>query len=529
MDRWGQSGQRTLFVVLCLIAASASGGVATAQHAAVSFSNPTTVEQQGDIATIPLEFSDTEQVSLQISSADGNYSTTLQVRDGNGDGQVTVELDTSKVGQPKAAYNTRGSEDSITFTSQNSDVKADLLPTGRYNLIITSGSARIASVMMITEPTVYGSTSYTISGETPASVVAEYRFAENTSQNTTEPLDVATGDLMVANFHLSGIESALQSTNPGEKAVFMSDSTPGAHTEHTLQLSAPNQTVRGQSLTLDYEQTPTFHSRQLVRSIGIDTNSDGIIDRSLKPQVSSYKTTSSGELSIEFSNPVVINASETLLFQYSVENSNESEDTIQISLGDYQMSETIKYGLTGQGTLGAGVDLQIHSNNTQILSPLMAINETYSSEANTLSTVTNTDQLPEGAYNISLEVDSRTYPTGEHIRFNKTFTVSQPAIHNLSISNSNNSISVSAQTNYAAGTPLVVEASSSTEDFQFLSRYTSTVSRTGEIATEVSIPSQASEPVNVTIMYEGDVVAGPVEYPLPENETTTGSTTSLNP
>lgn len=515
MDNWGRSGRKTLLVMLCLIAAAVCGGVTTAQHAPASFSEAKSVEQQGDVMSIPVSLSETDKINLKVSSADGAYSVSLDVVDGNNDGTVVVLVDTSKANYPEHTYYTDDAGDSVTVITEDSDIESKILPTGRYNIILSTDSTRIASVRWLTEPTVHGSESYTLPEGTSLSKSIEQRFEQDDSSNSSKALEVAAGDLMVANFRLSGIESKLHSEKPGEKTVFAKDSSPSVKTTHVLQLSA-KQPIHGQKISLNYDRAPSFRGQPLIQNIGIDTNSNGEIDRSLKPVISGYKTTTDGELTVSFDKDVVVTEGETLLLQYRVSNPNTSNSNIRISFGEYTTTETVNYGLVGNGTLGSGIDLQISGNNTQFVSPLMAVRQSYSADTDTLTAVTRTNKLSPGTYTLSLSVDSRTYPTKERVILNESFIVSRPTVRNFTVTGSNKSISVNAQTNYAPKTPLVIQLSSDDNHFQYMSRYTESVTRNRTVSTNINVPPMVSGKVNVTIRYKNETVAGPTEYLVSE-------------
>lgn len=80
-------------------------------------------EQRGDVASIPIELTGTDTATLVLGSADLNYRVNVTVRDGNGDGEVTVRWNTDRAGHDAdAAFTAADPADSVIATREVGDL-----------------------------------------------------------------------------------------------------------------------------------------------------------------------------------------------------------------------------------------------------------------------------------------------------------------------------------------------------------------------------------------------------------------------
>lgn len=93
-----------------------------------------------DIVSIPLDLDGTDTGELVIESDDGEYQSTVQVRDGNRDGSVTVEMNTFLAGWTENeadAFDTADEDDEIEYVERTSGTDSVL---GADELALESGA-----------------------------------------------------------------------------------------------------------------------------------------------------------------------------------------------------------------------------------------------------------------------------------------------------------------------------------------------------------------------------------------------------
>ena len=414
-----------LVLSLCVLlsATSAGVGMASANSGAVGFSEGKLIEERGDVATIGVELVETEDASLLIRSAQQDYSATLWLRDGNGDGRVDVRFNTFH-GVDSAhgnAFEAAAENDTVVVLQQSTDQSLPVLEAGRYNLIASVGDSRIAAVLGLEEGSVTPRHDTALAPDTAGPF---YSMAEPDNRSSGqgpssmtvstadgEGTEIAEGDVARTRFEIDGIEGALQGTVPAERLVFANDSTPGVETTHLVQFSPERNLSNVRSISIDYrssygDEPPVYQGD--LDTFGLDTDGDGRIDRSLKIAVASVRTSTDGRRTVYLDRSISVESSDTLVAENAVTNPDMTGNAdVRVEVGsDYEETGSVLYGLAGSGTLGHGIDLRIRNvdGGSRIVAPLAPLEVDYDSTENCLHAIVDSDDLEKGSYEVSLDI-----------------------------------------------------------------------------------------------------------------------------
>ncbi|AGB31101.1 hypothetical protein C488_01964 [Natrinema pellirubrum DSM 15624] len=533
----------TLFA-LCLLLSTVTVGVGVATtdvtngtetepepaDGTVGFAAAETVDQRGDVATIRLEFTNTDETDLLIRSAQRNYRADLRVRDENNDGTVHVRFNTfrglERDGRP--AFAAAGA-DSATVREQSTTQSLPVLESGRYNLIAATETSRVAAVLRLDDAT---------SGESRSMVVAPNSTAEFDRTVTAEsltnerevPTRVAQGDRDRVEFEVSGVEGLLEGATPNDRLVFANDSRPGAETTHYLRLSPDRDLETVRTMAIDYDDSggaaPNVQGLgwRNIAALGVDSNGDGRVDRTLKHAVTGVRTTSDGELEVRFDGSVTISDSETLIAAYRATNPSESgtaDVRVSFDSGQYVETGTVGYGLPSQGTLGHGVDLRLRSADDPSASvpPLAATTVAYEPTTNTLTAAVDTASLETGTYAVQLRIDEESPLDHERTVLREEFTVvpRSVTISNTGLTNES-TLAVATSTNLAPGSPVTIRVRTDSLQGGYLIERSSTVDRDGTASCEFDLLDTES-PLLISVRQNDSVLAGPIEYEPSTSET----------
>ncbi|WP_238705349.1 hypothetical protein [Natrinema pallidum] len=491
----------------------------------VEFADSNVVEQRGNVATIQLELANTDEASLLVRSAQRDFKADLRVRDEDGDGTVRVRFNTfygvEQQGRP--AF-TAGGDDSVTVRTHATTQSLPMLEAGRYNMIAATETSRIAGVLQIEEPTVGESRSRAIAPGTDVKTVA----ASGVDMHATaEKTTVAKGDIGRAEFDVGGIEGLLQDRTARDQLVTATDSRPGAQTTHRLQQTPDRDIEDVDTISIDYDEAggvaPNIQSLSWndIEILGVDTDNDGHIDRSVTGSVSGVRTTSAGEITIRFDDPVSIAESETFVAAYAATNpSRTGTADVRVRFGADQYVETgdISYGVESLGTLTHGVDLRLQSadDRSRIGAPLRSLTTTYNSTTDTLVADVDTTHLEPGTYTVRFQIyddapvsDDGSVVTERFVVVPQSTSVSEPTLMNES------TLVVNATTNLAPGNDVAMRVQTDPLRKGYLLECNTTVERDGTVTCEYELPDTES-PLNVTIRRDGTQLAEPVQYELPD-------------
>ncbi|ADE02872.2 putative secreted glycoprotein [Haloferax volcanii DS2] len=484
----------------------------------VRFADAQRIEQQGDFVKRTLVLNNTDEARLQIASAEGDFSATVSATDGSGDGAVTVVFDTRNANDPDAAFRTADANDTISVLTRPSATAPETLPTGRYNVIASAGQTRIADRLWIEPPSVRGSAACSV----PATQQPDTIDCTDRSREGGSPV-VAVGDDAVVQYRVSGLESSVQRPAPGTRSVFARNASTGAHTTHVVQWSPQADVRTSQTLRVNYREgrSPSLHSSRLIDHIGIDTDADGEIDRSLRTAVNRYQVTSTGGLTVAFDEPISVADNETLLFEYHVVNPRtEGVTDASVSFGGETVHSSLEYAPSGLGNVGPGVDLRVESSEMDLISPQTVFDVAYDAETDTLNVVADSTRLETGTYNVTAVIDTDIHADGDRVVLTEAFTVAEPSVDNLSATMAGTKLNVSAQTNLAPQTKMDIDLTMSQEGTTYFSRCLTTVGQNGVVACDFTPPRTGT--ANVSISYNDTVVAGPKEIEIESNVTTRG-------
>lgn len=533
-------------VALGGIAAPIAAPAAAQSGPAVGFSDAQTAVTQGDVATIDLQLRNTDQATLQIDSASQQYQATLRVHDGDGDGTVSVRANTFRGGNIDDADRFTAGSDADTVqllaeSSMSDSSEVSALAPGRYNLIVSTSETSVAAVLLIDEPDTGGVHTSVIAPNTPTIGAGSDSTPDRSHANhididdsmtstnsTNSSLSAARGDRVRTRFAVSGVGGLVESTPPARNLVYAADSTPTAHTTHTVQ-TVPNKTIAMRSLTIDYgvnDNVPPRSVHQFSRSdidaIGVDETGDGFIDRPLGISIQKIQTSTDGDMTITFDRPVTVSKNHTLLAAYKMRNPDttgaaEVAVTLHGDRSTYHERGTVLYGSAGDGTLGHGVDLRLQTASGDVpTAPLAAIDKTYDPAAGGLVATVDTTAYSSGVYMMKFTVDEAAPTPVPRVSFNESFTIVEPTAEFMNRSVSDDpQLSVTADSNLAPGGSVIVRvtAEEPTGGISQTLNCVTTVESNGSIGCQFDLSKSATNfDIKVSIQRDGSTIVGPTEF-----------------
>jgi hypothetical protein len=504
------------FVVCSLLLTSTFGsGVAAAQAAdGLQFTEAVTTEQRGDVARLSMHIGDREHATLMVRAADGSYDTRVRATDANGDGRITVTLNTVRAGwaaDESAAYDV-GSGDRLTSVDRRTDRLSNPLPAGRYNLVAVAGSDSTSAALVVESGTV---------GAATASTVPRDRFdGAASSLPTTDRFPtgrVAVEDHAVVAINASGIGGVLASAPPpGENLVYPTDSTPGAVTTHTVGIDV-NRTATFDTITVEYAGgVPASFGRfdaDRLRHLGVDGDGDGIVETDLRAAVTDV-TVADGTLEIGLDTETTATANETLLLRYRVTNPGEAGTYgVRTALGDEVTREgQVVYGLAGRGTLGYGVDLGLAMDGDRtVVDPLAAVDYHYADDR--LYAVVDTSTLSAGErYSVGLirwgasPLGEETQATGAGVELTeRRATLVDPSPNDPFVV-AGGETTFRVETTLAPTTEVVVEVSGGAPN-SFLFQQSTRVGLDRRLSATFDLPSSATrQSLTVRVVDDGRII-----------------------
>jgi len=502
-----------LVVCSLLFTAGVGSGGAAAQGAVDPvFADAVTTEPRGDVARLSMRIGDRDRVTLMVRAPDGAYDTRVRAIDADGDGRVTVSLNTFRAGwttDESAAYAV-DSEDRLTSVRRRTDRLDGPLPPGRYNLVAVAGTDSTSAVLVV-EPNGVGSAT--------AATVPRDRLDDAAAVPGTERFEtgrVAVGDHAIVAINASGLGGVLASTRPpGRNLVYPTDSTPGASTTHTVGIDA-DRSVDPETVTVEYTagapqgfaQVGTDH----IRHLGIDVDGDGIVETALESAVTAVETTDD-TLRIDLATDATLAANETLLVQYRATNPSEAgTHRVRTSVdGTVEREGQVVYGAAGRGTLGYGIDLGLTAaGDRTVVDPLAAVEYHYADGR--LYALVNTSTLSVGErYGVGLirwgasPLATETAATAASVELTeRRTTVVTPTADDPLVAGGETT--VRAETTLAPTTEVVVEVVGTGPD-AFLFQRATRVGPDRRLAATFELPSSAAgRSLTVRIVDDGRVV-----------------------
>lgn len=525
-------------LLLVGVAAPFAAPAAAQSGSAVGFGTAETTTTQGDIATTEIQLRNTDQALLRVLSADQQYRATVRVVDGDSDGTVNVQINTFRGpnSDDTTGFTATSGADSVELLAESADNPGTVLDTGRYNMIASTATTSVSAVLYITPPSEVESYTSIVAPGTPLSestlptnesteAAPSNSNAESSTADNQIPT-AATGDYVRTRFSVGGIGGAIDGSPPTRNLIFAADSSPSAHTTHTLQTS-PSQTVVMRSLTIDYgagESDTTARVYRLTESnietLGIDENGDGYVDRSVRIAIQNIQTSTNGQIKVIFDRQITVSPGERLLAVYEAENPDTMgpqavETTLTGESATYHESGTILYGPAGQGTLGYGVNLQVESSTDKSspTAPLSAMNFTYDTDTSELVVDTDTSVLAPGEYAIRLHTEESAPAALPEVDLTEQFATVKPAanITNHSIEEGSQ-LSVTANTNLARENTVIIRVDAQEEDggISQVQNCVATVQPDGAISCGFDLSESGSDlKIEVSIRQNDTTIAGP--------------------
>ncbi|MFB6121951.1 MAG: hypothetical protein ABEJ78_00635 [Haloferacaceae archaeon] len=538
------SGLLLLSVAVAPVAAASSD--AGAGTPSVGFADAVISDQRGDVAAISLRLRGASEATLSIRAANGAYQSRVGVRDGDGDGNVTIQFNTFRAGwrsDERAVFSTAGEGDWITSAERTSSRRSAPIDVGRYNLIASTQRSSTSAVLELTPGSMDAATATVVADEhLPSGAVGNV-----TPANTFETDVVAEGDYAVVAFNASGVEGQLAGDVPGRNLLYPRDSSPGADTTHTVQVS-PDRSVSFRTVSVNYAGvdggTPTGLSSfgtDDVTHVGIDRDGDGVAETDLTSSLARIRSNTAGQISLTLSGTVEVAAGETLLVQYAATNpAKTGADSVAVSLGDaYRAQGTAVYGPAGQGTLGYGLDLRLTATDGDDVVAPLPVDYGFASDSDTLYALVDTTALYDGdsrefeltlsrsAVNPVVESDDGTGT------LDATFTVTDRRATLVSPSGSEPLVVSPGNVTFEATTTLAPESTvvvriSSGGDTGFLLRTVSTVDADRSIEATMTVPNYSDEQsFELTVEDDDRTIGGPYDGVVRNDSTAAAADTTV--
>lgn len=460
----------------------------------LSFNEREISEEYGDILRIPVDISDT--ATLKIRSVDDSTIRILNVVDGNEDGKVTILLNTYEFAEERneKSVTTEAKADSVTVLS-GPEPETGQFTAGKYSMVLSSESSQVSTTLELTEPYLHGASAYRAANSSATSLAPAN---SSNGQTVTAPgmNSVATGDVPIVHLQSGGIYGAIQQP-PGKNLARAVDSTPNAETTHRIiHTFSENRTVSGLQVRYDTNAGPadiTDLSIADIRTFGVDTDQDGIIESTLDSDIKQIKTSSSGVLTLVFRSDVQFRPSETILLEYAVRNPSVSGDnSVQLTsmAGENIDRGKIVYGPTGQGNLGNGISMDIEmSTGDQIDLPLEAVNITQPSSSDSPEFHFSNDLSKNTTYTLTIRATEEQWGDLEQQQISTSFSAVAPsAIPVVELTDNHSIAYLSGDTNLAPGNTLTVQfnATSESRSVSYIKTCSATVSEDGSFQCDLN-------------------------------------------
>ena len=137
--------------------ARATVEVRQSEPRSASFNQSVVTEEQGDVATIGVNLDGTQNATVVVGSEDVNYQSRVVVRDVDGDGNVTLRMNTFVAGRgvgETGGFTAAGADEILNYTLLTDPLQSPL-DAGRYPTTLRLGENRTGvGALVLTEPSI---------------------------------------------------------------------------------------------------------------------------------------------------------------------------------------------------------------------------------------------------------------------------------------------------------------------------------------------------------------------------------------
>ncbi|WP_233553904.1 BGTF surface domain-containing protein [Halococcus sp. IIIV-5B] len=181
-----------------------------------TFNRSTVAEHRGDIAAIPVTLAGTTSATVTVGSGAVNYATNVTVNDTDGDGQVTLRMNTYLAGTGENESEVyRAGNDTVTETNRTTEPLDAPLEVSTYNLsVAVDGRETDTASLELMGRTDGDLATWTAPAASFDNVTTarDVATAVNAGRITTTD-SVANGDVAVNQFRVSGVYGVLAASN----------------------------------------------------------------------------------------------------------------------------------------------------------------------------------------------------------------------------------------------------------------------------------------------------------------------------
>ncbi|PSP82226.1 hypothetical protein BRC83_10140 [Halobacteriales archaeon QS_1_68_17] len=458
-------------------------------------------ENQDDVVEIPMVVPEGSEGTLTL--ARGSYEQSVGFRDVNGDGRVTVTVNTFVANQVLSSGSGYRAADPDAVTEVRAQ-STEPMATGNYEIRLSlSGTEQDVALVRLMPSRFNDVRTRAAPNGITVDSVKEVEFSASV------PGRVARDDTVILEFHAEGIAGVGGFDDPpGRELIYANTSMPSASATHTIQLPGPEADGDGDergnasfsSVRIDYDNgdggVPNKLTNVKLRGLGVDADGDGRIDRPVR--VERRSVTRSGRLALELTDEQSLAESETLLIRYSgVKNPGTTgTDAVSVSAGDHRVEGTVTYGRAGLGQFGNALSVDVTCADSQDPTAPMPFEHVVSPGDDRLYLVFSTSVCAEeAAEDARLDVTLRKdrlrngVPTGQTKRLSTSVRLVESNA-TLELSEGRTTLeartqTLEGQTTLAPGSRMTIRVRSADEPSPQLVEYSGVVNENGAFRTRV--------------------------------------------
>jgi len=202
-----EAGTYNVTVAAADAAARDTAGIVVSEpvEGSASLANATVVEQRGDVARFNVTLDGTDEATVTVGSRGVGYLARFGVVDEDGDGEVAVEVNTYRAGQPNQSGISAVGEDNVTDYELQTDPIPGRLDAATYPIrTFVGGQQTAVGSLILEEPSIDGVQVWT---------VPDAGDVESPSQLTdivAQDDDIAYQDFAVVEIRASGLAGYVQ-------------------------------------------------------------------------------------------------------------------------------------------------------------------------------------------------------------------------------------------------------------------------------------------------------------------------------